>query len=469
MWPGAAMITSLFDDTRAALAPLWAVKPPAPPNIYQHPEFVAFKTFCEERFAAADKGLGFSSGLANALRGAGLPCLMARSKDAASLDEGAQAIVAAFEAKSVTRRYLCPLDLADVLPKLAFGGASLQVVNANGLAQLLDLTRLRRHFPHELPDLARLAQFQWLIIEESAAAASKAGQRALPFLYESWARDFGAIDPHASRHPDPVEDALFGLLLAPWEDWHSLETDWRAFSIPWIYVATDDLFVRPQPVPSADTLTWEDAAYQDYDGDFVEYERPVRLSLADEAAQTLKSFDHGWWAKIEAALATPLFETPVKHFLVRAAFSDGMDQILAHITTIEAALGLRSDFHNKGRPKADRINSTQRVARRVAALLEDDRAGAEFVELFDMRSEYIHGRAIKGPVSSSVRDRARRLARRVTVALIDAANGPAAASTREGFLTHLARSPAGAESELQTDTSGQLSTSRTSGCMPVDR
>jgi len=102
---------------------------------------------------------------------------------------------------------------------------------------------------------------------------ASAGERALPWLYQGLNRDFGAIEPHSGNHPPAVAKALFGLLLAPWEDWVSLETDWSGFNVPWIHLATDDPFVRPQPAPSADTLTWVDASAQIGEDEFIEFQR----------------------------------------------------------------------------------------------------------------------------------------------------------------------------------------------------
>ncbi|BBI19327.1 hypothetical protein EKJ_01740 [Qipengyuania flava] len=428
----------LLEPTRLALAPLWGLTAPEAQDFYHHPAFTDFKSFCERTFLAADRGIGFSFGLSDALRGAGLPCLIPNTAAPSSLDEAARRIVEAFEATTVRRRYLCPLDLADALPTMHFGPASVRYCPSAELDRLFDGARLGRHYPGQQLDLPRLAEFQWLIVEEQAPLPERAGQRAMPFLYESWTRDFGAIEPHAGSHPAPVTDALFGLLLAPWEDWHSLETDWRGFQLPWMHVATDDLFVRPRPVPTADTLTWEDAAYQEVDGEVVEYERPVRIQFDGDAEAVLGGFNHAWWAGIEAATATSLFETPIKHFMVKAAFSDGMDQIMAHMTTIEAALGLRSDFNQAGRPKGARMSPRDRLAKRVEALLGDPKAGSSYTDLFETRSAFVHGRSIQGLVPSKDRVLARQLARRVTVALIDAAKGAAGDMARADYLNSLA-------------------------------
>lgn len=424
--------------TEAALTSLWSIAPPGPSNLSQSPAYMAFKQFCTDNFPAADKGMGFSFGLSDALRGAGLPCLMSEPCLASTLEEGARAIVAAFGATTVRRTYLCPLDLADTLPPMVFGNATVRRYSPDELATLFDAARLARYFPSHAFEASDLAQFQWLTVQEIVPVASRAGQRALPWLYESWNRDFGAFDPHAGAHPGLVADAVFALLLAPWEDWHTLETNWAGFTIPWVHLVTDDLFLRPKPVPSAGTLTWEDAAFQDHDGEMIEYQRPVAVPLDDVAQPILAACDQSWWGLIEAAAATPLFETPVRHFMVRAASSDGMDQVMAHMTAIEAALGLQADFSKKGRSKHDQISATARLAKRVAILLGDAQAGQDYADLFELRSAFVHGRPIAGQISGKNRTLARRLARRVVVALVDAANDLDGALPRAEFLNRLA-------------------------------
>lgn len=432
------MSEDILARTEIALAPLWSIASPGPNNLSQSSAYIAFKQFCVDSFPAADKGIGFLFGLSDALRSAGLPCLMSKPRLASTIEEGARAIIAAFEASTVRRTYICPLDLADTLPPMVFGHATVRRYNKGELATLFDAVRLARYFPGHAFEASDLAQFQWLTVEEIVPVASRAGQRALPWLYESWNRDFGAFDPYAGAHSGVVEDALFALLLAPWEDWHALNTDWAGFTIPWVHLVTDDLFVRPKPVPSAGTLTWEDATMQDHDGEMVEYQRPLAVPLDDAAQPILAACDQDWWARIETATATALFETPIKHFLVRAASSDGMDQVMAHMTAIEAALGLQSDFSKKGRPKHDQIGATARLAKRVAILLGDAQAGQDYADLFELRSAFVHGRPIAGQVSGKDRILARRLARRVVVALVDAANDSDGALSRAEFLNGLA-------------------------------
>jgi hypothetical protein len=78
------------------------------------------------------------------------------------------------------------------------------------------------------------------------------------------------------------------------------------------------------------------------------------------------------------------------------------------------------------------------LAKRVEALLDDPQAGSDYADLFETRSAFVHGRSILGLVPSKDRTLARRLARRITVALIDAAGGPAGQMARADYLNSLA-------------------------------
>jgi len=208
------------------------------------------------------------------------------------------------------------------------------------------------------------------------------------------------------------------------------EVDWRGFRVPWVYTVDDDLFVRPQPPPSPDDLNWETKVYTDRWGEPVELEAPVTLPFDDKAAAALVHWDQRNWDIVSRARLSPLFETPVVHFFVRAYLSDDIDEVLAHLTAIEAALGLREDYDRSLRPKSDshgKLGATRRVAARVAALLDGSGFAAQYEQLFNLRSTFLHGRTM-GAISTVERVAARRLSRQVVSGLVGEATGPVAVS-----------------------------------------
>lgn len=408
----------------SAVEALWRVPRPGPDNLLADPSFVALGEVCQAEYGGGKPAFALST----ALRSLGLPCHLPANSAGLSLDpvSAANAIDETYKRKTTRRRHLCPLDLADELPVMNFGSARVAQFSADELTDLFDAPRLARNFHNQPFEARRLAQFHWLVVEEEIELDPRPEARTAPFMYMTFDRDFGEIDPHLGRFPPAVEAALFFLLLAPWERWSTMqEVDWRGFRVPWIHTVDDDLFIRPSPPPSADSLTLEPWIVQDNWGEDVELERPTALRLDDDAQSGLALFTDSAWRELEAARATALFETPVAHFLVRGFLADGMDEVMAHMTAIEAAVGLEMDHKKWLRPKPDphkKLSSaTERVAARVAATLNDRASVQAYKDLFELRSTFVHGRAGLQKVSTAQRVMARSLARGVARGLVDVA------------------------------------------------
>lgn len=430
--PSMAMLTAMTD--------LWRLRPPGPDNILAHPAFMRLRESCCDDYPnAGKKGPNFA--LSTALRALGLPCHL--QKDTAHLampvEEAAKGLDAALRATRARRVHLAPLDLAADLPPLVFGPARVCRLSAKELRGVIDAPRLRRFYPRQDIDAERLSEFHWLIVEEVVVFEQEPEARAVPVLFMDLSQDLGRIEPHKGRFPTALEEALFFLLLAPWESWSTMqEVDWRGFRVPWVYTIDSDIFVRPSSPPSPDTLSWEDRVYDDGDGGTYEEERPVELRLEDYVATELPVWDQSRWTIVEQAKQSVLFETPIAHFLVRAFLAEGVDEFLAHITMIEAALGLRADYQKSFRVAPDRhkgMRATNKMRGRVAGLLGARRYADQYERLFDVRSAFLHGRAMTA-ISTEERVMARSLAREVVEALILATQtGPI--SSREDFLDGL--------------------------------
>ncbi|WP_157221040.1 hypothetical protein [Flavisphingomonas formosensis] len=432
--------TGPSDAMISAISDLWRLRPPGPDNILAYPAFERLREACRDGYPnAGKKGPAFA--LSTALRALGLPCGLQKETLHLSLpvEEAAKDLDAALRATHAKRIHLVPLDLAADLPSIAFGSARLGRPTADELRTLVDEARLKRLYPRQDFDAARFSEFHWLVVEETVALEHEPEARAVPVLFMDLSRDLGQIEPHKGRFPVAVEEALFFLLLAPWESWSTMaEVDWRGFRVPWVYTVDSDIFVRPNTPPSPDTLSWEDRIYDDGYGGTYEEERPVELRLEDDVATELPIWDQSRWAIVEQAKQSVLFETPITHFLVRAFLAEGVDEFLAHITTIEAALGLRADYQKSFRVAPDRhkrLRATDKMRGRVAGLLGGRRYADQYEWLFDLRSAFLHGRAMTA-ISTKERVMARSLARQVVEALILTTQaGPI--SSREDFLDGL--------------------------------
>lgn len=403
-----------------ALATLWRIPRPGPDNLLSATAFVSLNELCKARYGNGDATFALS----NALRSLGLPCqLLAKHANLAlDLPTAADAIELAFTRKTTVRRHLCPLDLADDLPPISFGTSRVAKFSSAELEWLFDVPRLTRNYQGLQLEAQRFAQFHWLVVEEEVTLDPRPEARASPFLFVDMSQDFGEIDPHLGRLPPAVETALFFLLLAPWEEWSTLQQlDWRGFRIPWIYTADEDLFARPARPPSVESLSLEPWIVENGRGEEIELERPKTLPLVEGASAALQLFTEDLWTQLQAACATSLFEPPIVHFLVRAFLADGVDEVMAHMTAIEAILGLEADYRGKLRPKPDphsKLSPTQRVAARVAGVLDDAKAALDYEKLFELRSVYSHGRPGVQKISTQQRVLARSLARRVAYKMV---------------------------------------------------
>lgn len=432
-----------------AIKELWRLQWPGPDNLFSEPKFVHLRETCQSLYPKAGSAQTLDFALSTALRAFGLPCNLA-SRDtnlALPIELIAEHLDRAFRQVKSKQFHLCPLDCADNLPALNFGPNSVRKLSQDELEMLVNLKRLKRINSSWIFDIKRFSEFHWLVVEESVQHAGEPNAREIRSIFDGFdlSRDLGEILPHKNQFPLSVERALFALLLVPWEDMTTYrDLDWRGFRIPWVYTVSEDIFTRPAPPPSPDTLSWEPKCYQDEYGNRVEEEGPVKLPLVRDIAQTLSWLDDACWDNLCAARTSPIFATPIEHFFVRAFLNDDIDEFLAHVTVIEAALGMKKDFTGKERPQfrdpknQSNKNSgpTVRVANRLSNLLKRTEAADEFHQLFGLRSEFLHGRKM-APISSYDKNLARRLAREVICELISSALATPTPSIREEYLDNL--------------------------------
>jgi hypothetical protein len=312
-----------------AVGALWRIPRPGPGNLLSDQSFIRLRDVCESLYSEAKSKDALGIALSNALRALGLPCGLAAANAhlAPAAEIAAARLDAAFRRTQASRVYLCPLDLADDrLPALTFGPNSVCKFTAAELEALVDLPRLKRINSNWTFDAKRFSEFSWLVVKEMYPLDQEPGVRAIPWLFMTFSGDWGRIEPHQERFPTAVEAALFAVLRAPWEDWvETPSINWCGFSVPWVYKLSDDIFVRPPQPPSPDKLSWEPHVFHDNDGNVVfETKQPERLDLKDAAAVEARNFlNDAAWSDLTHARRSPLFDTPIAHFLVRAFMADG--------------------------------------------------------------------------------------------------------------------------------------------------
>ncbi len=397
-------------------------------------EFRALKEVCRELYPRESAHFATDFALYSALRSLGIPCeLSGQDVGTLSIADAADALDLAFRQRVSRRTHLCPLDLAGQIPDLRFGANEVRVFSKTELNSLVDVNRHLRFSTQCRFDSERLSQFTWLVVKEEYEVAASAGSRNMHHMDDFLDRDYGQIEPHGRTFPESVDAALFALCLMPWETWIQYkDMNWRAFRVPWHHTIDEDIFVRPSAYPSADSLNWETRGATDQYGEAVEYEAPLEYPLDDNVAEAANWLTDDTWSSLQSARKSPLFGAPISHFLVRAFLSDGIDEFLAHIITIEATLGEEADRRKSG-------GLTGRVAQRLAAILKRPEASDEFRRLHDLRNKFVHGREMT-VISSADRNLARSLARSAVVELIRVCLREPATTLRGDYLAQLCSS-----------------------------
>ena len=328
---------------------------------------------CAKLYPQVRAGSGFRFALRTAYRNLG--CIFSR-KEGTELLAAAVRLDAAFRQRTAKLTHLCPLDQADELPRVTFGPNQVRSFSMEELGALLDPSALIPSRGRWLENLGRLSRFQWLVVEETVEVTEDVAARALPRLSVPFSRDYAAIVPHRSRFPHVVENAIFSLLLVPWEDYVAyVDVDWRPFRIPWVHSVADDIFASNPFFRDADTLSWEPDIFRDSYGHEIEEERPTSLRLKDEALRQLEEqLNESLWSRSTSVRDTGLTRRPLQHFFVRAFLEDDIDEFLSHLITIEAALGRPEDHNRKTRRKfpGKERGALDRLKWRVGGLLQEE-------------------------------------------------------------------------------------------------
>jgi hypothetical protein len=202
---------------------------------------------------------------------------------------------------------------------------------------------------------------------------------------------------------------MFVLILSPWEDAtvHDFWT-WQPFRMPWVYELSSDSLRNPPRAPDPSTLTWELRIDPNTEE---EYEVPLQNTI-DRAVDLRLAELPSLWEKATVVVGRArsgdgCFNPLIEHYFLRAFEDEGLDQLLWHIATVDAAVG---------------DGDKKRLVRRVRKLVNDKRLADTFADLYDLRSEYVHGRSIDDSNlwQANLRD-ARRVARRVVLGVLELA------------------------------------------------
>lgn len=262
-------------------------------------------------------------------------------------DETALALHQAFLATEVERTHLAPLDRLDLknltqhphepVKSVRFGPNEIALLSSVALGQRVRHHALKRfdHW-HQFPT-EELDNFYWLIVSAPEEAGPIWERTWLGNLHKTW-DEIGQIPIFEPTYPEPIEDALFVILLSLIKE--SKEDPWEPFFVPWVYSSTDDPFADAPRAPDPSALTWTLIVHSNE-----EFEVPERSEFFKIDHQKIEALERRW-QKLQAALRKAdteqaNFHPLTKHFFVKALAGEGIDEIVANISCIEATLMLK--------------------------------------------------------------------------------------------------------------------------------
>ncbi|HFE3442939.1 TPA: hypothetical protein ACF3I9_004405 [Klebsiella aerogenes] len=399
-----------------ALSPYWHRQPKTNidlNDVVKERAFLDLKAYCVANYEKMDGGMFSSHPLATVLCLLGVPFVGKGQSAPNSLLDVATKLDEALTRTQTTRVHLCPLDCADHIEPFQFGNAEIRRFSASELEQLLNVSQYQRLSYYKPSDLEALSRFTWLIVWEQAELALSVSHRNHDFLVKGLQRDYGEIAPYYQRYPKVFNTALFGLLLAPWEEWVThVEVDWKAFHVKWVHTVESDLLTSPKFIPDADTLSWDYKYYED-DGKEHEVYAPYEYPSYCSKSELETIVNNQLMININTARVKGLINEAARHHFLKAFLSDGIDEFLAHIVVIDACLGEPRELKGKFNftKQQNKMGFTKRLECRLAGLLGDAGLIDELDTLYDLRSTYVHGLNMH-TISGSQKNRARVLARK---------------------------------------------------------
>jgi len=299
----------------------------------------------------------------------------------------------------------------DLIPqnKIDFDTFIIQRFSEEEFRELVDDEINNIFFPNAKLDFGILCHY-WFIREERKEKTQKKDL----FINEL---SFSRVDDYGNRVSRTFPHRIIQLLaLFDWENqpgiitvdenWNPIppdfETDseWYGFKIPVSLQITDDYFHSPSPSPDLTSLELE-AIYDEVEKTPLSYSWLVnddvdRLrEIVCRAERFFKSIDLSIsnWEFLEIAMG----------YLGKAFLTEGLEQLLWHMTTIEALFG-------------EKIELIASLRRRIGIILgktdyERKEIRKKIDELYDFRSDLVHGNKFeKGVYQGHLRE-ARRIAR----------------------------------------------------------
>ena len=384
---------SLPQPVRSSISELWRTSPPTERSALASSAFNLLERNCRDTYVAISGSRlhGVSAGdtepsvlqsaLRNFFRWNGAPWYC---KHRPSADDTALNLHQAFLSSKIKRTYFVPLDClclwrhsvrpSEKLTSVRFGPNEIVLLTSEELGHRIPCEALGRFGPrHEFP-FKQLGDRYWLVVTVQEEAGPIWTRNWHRFWYELL-DDLDKIAAFEPTYSAAVENALFVLLLSFVKN--ADDVFWRPFAIPWVYSLTEDPFADPPRSPDPSVL--RTTPFGEEGDEFEVPDNSERFNLTDQTLKELRSR----WCKLQTVLAKTgaqgaNFHLLTRHFFVRAFAEQGIDEIIASISCIEATLQLKDEYGRK------------KLEKRYKVLVKGDDAWQWLDRAYDIRNNYLH-------------------------------------------------------------------------------
>jgi hypothetical protein len=308
----------------------------------------------------------------------------------------------AFRNSQVQTRYLAPLAFVDFgVRSLSLSGFHIRKFSATELSEVLNNRLNNVFYPLAAADVNGLEEYWFLDVTDSRESLVP-----MPIVEDSIEMDHSpSIRMEFLQFAAPVEMGIRLLTLWDWDAWsmygfesqkyrkkpkHKWEPGkgWTRIDVPFVLSISTDLLSPTGRMPEIQPFPYYpqfDQETGDELGDAPMYDLQPSEDEALRFAESLGGVGitftrlrahQNEWPFLEIALS----------FFVKAFFSEGLQQLLWHITVLEALFG------------EDKPGLTNMLGRRIAAVLGNDdeernNIKKAFEELYKFRSNLVHGNA----------------------------------------------------------------------------
>ncbi len=195
-----------------------------------------------------------------------------------------------------------------------------------------------------------------------------------------------------SNFTKPVELALKKFSLFDWQLDFTRDSDekhklWIAPEIPYVFKVNDTLLGEPSRINFDYNQLQTEPYFHPHTNEEIDEKPQIFIHLDDKETEKFEKFtlniEHVFNMIFQKKIELNFIDIALGYF-IKAFLSQGMEQLLWHISTIEALLGEKAE------------GLTNRLARRSALIIAKEREDREiirkkFKELYDFRSKLVHG------------------------------------------------------------------------------